>query len=66
MTTCLGKSFSIGLLCLSFVNVYQLVCIFLSLWILRVGFDCINSLSLSFSLFCVSAALGLHVKFGSY
>ena len=29
MTTCLGKSCSFGLLCVSFVNVYQSVCYFL-------------------------------------
>ena len=28
MTTCVGKSCSFGLLCLSFVNVYQSVCVF--------------------------------------
>ena len=28
MTTCLGKSYSFGSLCMSFVNVYQLFCVF--------------------------------------
>ena len=37
MTTCLGKSCSFGLLCVSFVNFYQFGCVFLSLLILRVG-----------------------------
>ena len=36
MDTCLGKSCSFGLLCVSFVNVYQSVCV-LSLLVLRVG-----------------------------
>ena len=36
MTTCLGKSYSFGLLCVSFVNVYQFVCELLSLVVLRV------------------------------
>ena len=27
MTTCLGKSCLFGLLCMSFVNVYQIVCV---------------------------------------
>ena len=27
MTTCLGKSCSIGLLCVSFVNVYKILCV---------------------------------------
>ena len=31
MTTCLGKSCSYGLLCVSFVNVYQFVYVLLSL-----------------------------------
>ena len=30
MTTCLGKSCTFGTLCLSFVNVYQFVCEYLS------------------------------------
>ena len=44
MTTCLGKSCSFGLLCVSFVNVYQYlrVSLFFSL-VLRAGCDCINS-----------------------
>ena len=32
MSTCLGKSCSFGLLCVSFVNVYKFVCILLSLF----------------------------------
>ena len=45
MTTCFGKSCSFDLLCVSFVNVYELVCVLLSILVLRVGsgFDCINS-----------------------
>ena len=35
MTTCLGKSCILGLLCVSFVNVYQFVCVLLSLLVLR-------------------------------
>ena len=31
MTTCLGKSCSFGLLSMSFVNVYEFVCVLLSL-----------------------------------
>ena len=27
MTTCVGKTFSFGLLCVSFVNVYQFLCV---------------------------------------
>ena len=37
MTTFLGKSFSLGLLCVSFANGYQFVCVLLSLRVLRVG-----------------------------
>ena len=37
MITCLGKRCSFGLLCVSFVNMYQLVCVLLSLLVLRVG-----------------------------
>ena len=37
MTAGLGKSFSFGLLCMPFVNVYQFVCALLSLFVLRVG-----------------------------
>ena len=37
MTAGLGKSFSFGLLCMSFVNVYRFVCALLSLLVLRVG-----------------------------
>ena len=32
MTTCLGKSSSFGLLCVSFMIDYQFVCVFLSLF----------------------------------
>ena len=44
MTTCMGKNCSTDLLCVSFVNVYQFVCVLLSLLVLRadVAFDCIN------------------------
>ena len=47
MATCLGKSCTFGLLCVSFVNVYQMfVCdshfsLLVSGW--DVGYDCINS-----------------------
>ena len=47
MTTCLGKSFSFGLVCVSCVNVHQFVCVnvfsllVFSGW--NVGFDCISS-----------------------
>ena len=37
MTTCLGNSCSFGLLCQFFDNVYQFVCVLLSLLVLRVG-----------------------------
>ena len=37
MTTCLGKSCSFGLLCMTYVNVYEFVCVLLSLLVLRVG-----------------------------
>ena len=45
MSTCLGKNCSFGLLCGSFVGVYQFICVLLSLLVLRVvvGFDCISS-----------------------
>ena len=45
MTTCLEKSCSIGLLCVSSVNVYQSVCVIFPFWFGEwdVGFDCINS-----------------------
>ena len=45
MATCFGKSCSFGLLCVSFENVYEFVCVLLSLLVLRVmwDFDCINS-----------------------
>ena len=54
MTSCLGKSFLFTLHCVSFLNVYQPVCVFLSILVLRVlcGFDCYNSewlLSIYFS-----------------
>ena len=35
---CLGKSYSFDLLYVSFVNVYQFVCLFLSLLVLRDGY----------------------------
>ena len=44
MTACLGKSCSFGLLCVSFVNVYQFVCFFpfkFCEW--EMGFGCISS-----------------------
>ena len=31
MTTCFGKSVSIGLECMPFMNIYQFVCVFLPL-----------------------------------
>ena len=37
MATCLGKSCSFGLLCVSFLNVYEFVCVPLSRLVLRVG-----------------------------
>ena len=37
MATCLGKGCSFGLLCVSFVNAFQFVCVFLSLLVLSVG-----------------------------
>ena len=37
MSTCLGKSFSFGLLCVSFVNVYLFVYLLLAPLVLRVG-----------------------------
>ena len=43
MTTCLGFSCLFDLLCVSFVNVYQLVFVLISCWFLKywdVGFDC--------------------------
>ena len=36
MTTCLGKSCSFGSLCVSSVNIYPFLCVFLSLLALRV------------------------------
>ena len=39
MTICLGKSYSSGLPSVSFMNVYQFVCVFLSLLVLRMGYD---------------------------
>ena len=38
MTTCVGKSCSFGLPRVTFVNVYQFVCMLLSLLVLRVEF----------------------------
>ena len=49
MTTCLGKDSTFGLLCMSFVNIYQFVfvCMLPSILILRVGCGvCIGSGSL--------------------
>ena len=45
MTTCLEKSCSFGLLCMSYVNVYKFVFVLPSLLVLGwdVGFDCISS-----------------------
>ena len=37
MTTYLGKSCSFGILCVSFVNLNQFECVFLSLLVVRVG-----------------------------
>ena len=61
MSTCLGKSCSFGLLCVSFVNVYQFVRAILSLLVLRrnVGFDCISSRSLIFFLLSIEHSLSL-------
>ena len=39
MATYLGKICSFGLLYVSFVNVYQFVCVLLSHLVLRVGFE---------------------------
>ena len=53
MTTCLGKNYSFGLLCMSFVNVYQFyVCAFCPFGFEGgdVGFYCIGSWSLPFYL----------------
>ena len=45
MTICLGKSWSFDLLCVSFVNVYQFVCVCFHHLVLQVdvGFDCFSS-----------------------
>ena len=37
MNSCFGKSCLFGLLCVSFVNVYQFVCLLFFLMVLRVG-----------------------------
>ena len=37
MTTCLGKGCLVGLLCVSFVNVYQCNSVYLYFKVLRVG-----------------------------
>ena len=37
MITCSGKSCSFGLVCESFVNVYQSMCVLLSLSVMRAG-----------------------------
>ena len=55
MATCFGKSCSFGLLCVSFENVYEFVCVLLSLLVLRVMWDLIvlipeHCLSIYFSL----------------
>ena len=53
MNACLGKSCLFGLLCMSFVNVYEFLWVsFFPFWILGldVGLDGINSLSLPFYL----------------
>ena len=52
MTTYLGKSCSFGLMCVSFMNVYQFVCVLLSLlveggmWFLTVliPYHCLSTL----------------------
>ena len=45
MTTCLAKSCSFSLLCVSFVNVSQFVCVLFSILVgdWDVGFDCVSS-----------------------
>ena len=43
MTTCLGKSCSFGLSCVSFVNVYQFVCASFPFGFECGKFDCISS-----------------------
>ena len=50
MTTCLGKSCSFGLLRVSFVNVYECVCVILSCFVSRVG----RGISLFFPDHCLS------------
>ena len=40
-TCCLGKNYSFGLACVSFVNVYEFVCLFFSLLVSSVGFYCV-------------------------
>ena len=63
MTTCLEKSWSFDLPCVSFVKVYQFVRVLLSLFVLRYdGFDCKNSCFLSIFLLCnESSSLGIPV-----
>ena len=45
MTTCLEKSCTFGLLIVSFVNVYQFVCVLFPFLVLKVDvvYDCISS-----------------------
>ena len=45
MTTCVGKSLLLGFLCASFVNIYEIACVLLSLvfWGRDTGFDCVSS-----------------------
>ena len=60
MTTCFGKSCLFGLLCVSIMNVYQLVyvCFFpFWFWGLGVGFNCISSRLLPTFLLCRWAKL---------
>ena len=46
MTTCLRKSCSFSPLCITFLNVYQFMCVLFTLWYCGwdVGFDCVYSL----------------------
>ena len=57
MTICLGNSCSFGLLCVSFMNVYQFVCVSFPFGLMvGCGIDCISSCSLPFfSLFPLSS-----------
>ena len=58
MATCLGGC-SFGLLSVSFVNVYQFVC-FLSLLVLRVGFNCIRSFRFTLKFLCLIIFLAIN------